>query len=50
MALVPGFRLVRPGVEPAFGALLLAADAAGIALDLQRLRATGPDEAFFRTL
>jgi N-acetylglucosamine kinase-like BadF-type ATPase len=50
VARLPGFRLVRPAAEPAFGALLLAADAAGIALDPERLRETAPDEALFRTL
>jgi N-acetylglucosamine kinase-like BadF-type ATPase len=50
VARLPGFRLVRPTAEPAFGALLLAADAAGLVLDPERLRESGPDEAFFRTL
>jgi N-acetylglucosamine kinase-like BadF-type ATPase len=50
VARLPGFRLVRPAAEPAFGALLLAADAAGLVLDPERLRTSGPDEAFFRTL
>ena len=50
VALLPGFRLVRPAAEPAFGALLLAADAAGLTVDPERLRATGPGEAIFRTL
>ena len=45
-----GFSLVRPEVEPAFGALQWAADRAGVALDLARLRATGPDAVTFKTL
>ena len=45
-----GFSLVRPPVESAFGALLWAADHAGVTLDLERLRATGPDAVTFRTL
>jgi hypothetical protein len=45
-----GFSLVRPAVEPAFGALQWAADRAGVTLDLDRLRATGPDAVTFRTL
>jgi N-acetylglucosamine kinase-like BadF-type ATPase len=47
---LPGFSLVRPAVEPAFGALQWAADRVGVALDVDRLRATGPDAVTFRTL
>lgn len=46
----PGFRPVRPDLEPAFGALLLAADREGVVPDPQRLRSTGPEPGFFRTL
>jgi N-acetylglucosamine kinase-like BadF-type ATPase len=47
---LPGFSLVRPDVEPAFGALQWAADRVGVVLDVDRLRATGPDAVTFRTL
>ena len=50
MEALPGFSLVRPPVEPAFGALQWAADRAGVTLDIDRLRATGPDAVTFRTL
>ena len=50
MEQLPGFSLVRPPVEPAFGALQWAADRAEVTLDLERLRATGPDAVTFRTL
>ena len=50
VAHLPGFRLVRPVVEPAYGAVLLAGDQSGLAVDLHRLRETGPGETFFRTL
>jgi N-acetylglucosamine kinase-like BadF-type ATPase len=48
----PGVRLVRPELEPAVGALLLAFDAAGLATDeavLARMRATLPDAALYDT-
>jgi N-acetylglucosamine kinase-like BadF-type ATPase len=47
---LPGYTLVRPEVEPAFGALQWAADRADLTLDVERLRATGPDAVTFRTL
>jgi N-acetylglucosamine kinase-like BadF-type ATPase len=47
---LPGFAISRATVEPVYGALLLAADAAGVAPRLERLRASGPGEDFFRTL
>jgi N-acetylglucosamine kinase-like BadF-type ATPase len=47
---LPEFRLVRASVEPAYGALLMAADAAGVRPGLEELCRSGPDEAFFRTL
>jgi N-acetylglucosamine kinase-like BadF-type ATPase len=47
---LPSFRLVRASVEPVFGALLLAADSAGISPDPDRLRESGPDAAYFATL
>lgn len=50
MAGAPGFRLVRPTLEPALGALLLAADLASVTPDPELLRATGPEPGFFRTL
>ena len=50
MEQLPGFSLVRPPVEPAFGALQWAADRAEVTLDLERLRSTGPDAVTFRTL
>lgn len=45
-----GQRLVRPDAEPAYGVVLLAADAAGLRPDLGRLRATGPGPGLFQTL
>jgi N-acetylglucosamine kinase-like BadF-type ATPase len=47
---LPGWRVVRASVEPAFGALLLAADGIGARPDLRRLRDSGPEAAFFETL
>ncbi len=47
---LPGWRIARASVEPAFGALLLAADAAGSDPSLARLRETGPEASFFETL
>jgi N-acetylglucosamine kinase-like BadF-type ATPase len=47
---LPGWHVVRASVEPAFGALLLAADEAGARPSLQRLRETGPEAPFFETL
>lgn len=47
---LPGFRVLRPTMEPVFGALLWAADASGARPDAVRLRDSGPDEATFRTL
>ncbi len=46
---VPGFRLLRATVEPAYGALLGSADAAGLRLDADLLQASGPGGAFFET-
>ncbi len=46
----PGFRLVRPTLEPVLGALLLAADRAGVSPDVELLRSTSPDPRFFQTL
>jgi N-acetylglucosamine kinase-like BadF-type ATPase len=48
----PGVREVVPELEPVVGALLLAFDAAGLAMDdarLGRLRATLPDAALYDT-
>ena len=48
----PGVREVMPEHEPVAGALMLAFDAAGIALDeacLRRLRSTLPEGAFYDT-
>jgi N-acetylglucosamine kinase-like BadF-type ATPase len=36
-------------LEPAFGAVLLAADHAGVGISVERLAETGPDRAFFDT-
>ena len=47
---LPGWQVVRSAVEPAFGALLLAADEVGARLSLERLRESGPDAQFFGTL
>jgi len=47
---LPGWRVVRASVEPAFGALLLAADEVAAHPSLQRLRASGPEASFFGTL
>lgn len=47
---LPDFHLVRASVEPVYGALLLAADAAGLAPSLEHLRATGPAATYFETL
>lgn len=47
---LPGWQVVRSAVEPAFGALLLAADEVGASLSLERLRESGPDARFFGTL
>jgi N-acetylglucosamine kinase-like BadF-type ATPase len=49
-AAAPGFRLVRPTLEPVLGALLLAGDRAGVTPDIELLRSTSPDPGFFRTL
>lgn len=46
----PGFRSVRPTLEPALGAILLAADLANVTPDPELLRTTGPEPGFFRTL
>ncbi|CAN5506128.1 BadF/BadG/BcrA/BcrD ATPase family protein [soil metagenome] len=50
VASLPAFTVVRPSVEPAFGALLWAADEAGTTLDSQVLRESGPGAAYFETL
>lgn len=47
---LPEFRLVRASVEPVYGALLLAADEAGLRPSLERLRETGPPATYFETL
>ena len=47
---LPGWQVVRAGVEPAFGAVLLAADEVGAHPSLERLRESGPDTRFFGTL
>ena len=47
---LPGFEVLLAAVEPVYGAVLLAADAAGATPSLERLRDTGPEAAFFRTL
>ncbi len=43
------FVVSRSSVEPAHGALLLAADAAGVTLDAALLRASGPPADYFET-
>ena len=50
VASLPGFTVLRPRVEPAFGALLWAADEAGTSLDPGLLQETGPGAAYFETL
>ncbi len=47
---LPGWSVACATVEPAFGALLLAADEVGVRPSLERLRASGPGAAFFETL
>ncbi len=47
---LPGFDVAPAAVEPVYGAVLLAADAAAAAPSLERLRDSGPPAAFFRTL
>jgi N-acetylglucosamine kinase-like BadF-type ATPase len=47
---LPEFEVVRATVEPAYGALLMAADRAGLAPSLERLRASGPPSSYFETL
>jgi N-acetylglucosamine kinase-like BadF-type ATPase len=47
---LPGFESLLAAVEPVYGAILLAADAAGATPSLERLRDTGPEAPFFRTL
>lgn len=47
---LPGSLVAQAAVEPVFGALLMAADAAGASPSLEHLRESGPDPAFFRTL
>jgi N-acetylglucosamine kinase-like BadF-type ATPase len=49
-ASLPGFSVVRPSVEPAYGALLWAGDQVGAALDSQVLRESGPGADAFETL
>ncbi|HEV8516775.1 MAG TPA: BadF/BadG/BcrA/BcrD ATPase family protein [Candidatus Limnocylindrales bacterium] len=46
---LPTATMVRATIEPVFGALLLAYDAAGIAVDRQRLGKTSPPPQFFET-
>jgi N-acetylglucosamine kinase-like BadF-type ATPase len=48
-AALPRYRLQSTRLEPAYGALLMAADERGIRLDVERLEATGPAIAFFAT-
>ena len=47
---LPGSLVAQATVEPVFGVLLMAADAVGASPSLERLRESGPDPAFFRTL
>lgn len=47
---LPGCRVAQAAVEPAYGALLIAADAVGAKPSLDRLRGSGPGATFFRTL
>jgi N-acetylglucosamine kinase-like BadF-type ATPase len=47
---LPEFHIVRATVEPAYGALLMAADRAGLRPSLEQLRASGPPASFFETL
>ena len=46
----PAGEVVRAAVEPVYGALLLAADDVGATPSLERLRESGPEATFFRTL
>ena len=47
---LPGCRVAQAAVEPAYGALLIAADAVSAKPSLDRLRESGPEATFFRTL
>ncbi len=48
-AALPGYRVEATPLEPAHGAVLLAADHDGVRLDTARLRSTGPSATFFDT-
>jgi N-acetylglucosamine kinase-like BadF-type ATPase len=48
-ARLSGFVVVRSTTEPVVGAVLIAADAAGLAVDPERLGASSPYAAFFET-
>lgn len=48
-AAVPGFHVAPAPLEPAYGALLMAADQIGCQPDADRMVATGPEPGFFAT-
>ena len=48
-AALPRYRLQSTRLEPAYGALLMAADERRVRLDIERLGATGPAISFFAT-
>lgn len=48
-AALPGYHFEAASLEPAYGAVLLAADHDGVHLDTERLRSTGPSASFFDT-
>lgn len=48
-AALPRYHLQTTRLEPAYGALLMAADERRVRLDIERLGATGPAIAFFAT-
>lgn len=47
---LPGTTVIRTPLEPAYGALLLAFDAAAIQPDLEEMRRTGPSAELFHTM
>jgi N-acetylglucosamine kinase-like BadF-type ATPase len=49
-AVLPSSHVTSTILEPAYGALLMAADRAGRQLEVERLEATGPDIRFFDTV
>ncbi len=49
-AVLPASHVTSAILEPAYGALLMAADRAGLQLEVERLVSTGPDIRFFDTV